>query len=104
MKQVGNTENLQTRREFFKRTTKRLLPILGLAILSQTPITVLSNDSLFEMGCKTGCQGGCRTLCEEGCSHSCNGGCKESCSRTCADDCGGHCNDTCKGTATTYSK
>ena len=92
---MKNNEGILNRREFFK-ITKRVLPVLGLFVLSQIPATGLSHESKLEMGCNTGCRGGCRTLCEEGCSHSCNGGCKTTCE--------GHCKNGCGGTATTYSR
>ncbi len=86
----------QSRRSFFKNAAKGVLPILGAIILNQLPTTGYAQNSMIEMGCKTGCQGGCRTLCEEGCSHSCNGNCNDTCT--------GHCNKSCQGSATTYWK
>lgn len=89
------TEEIQSRREFFKKAAKKALPIIGIAMLANSPIFAQS-DNLRIMGCKVGCTGGCRTLCEEGCSHSCNSNCKGSCT--------GHCDKSCQGSATTYWK
>ena len=93
---MENDKNVLNRREFFKKASKRALPIMGLLLVSNIPAISHIVEPENEMGCKTGCSGGCRTLCEEGCSHNCNGNCKDTCS--------GHCNTTCKGTATNYSK
>lgn len=94
-KKNGN-EELQSRREFFSKAAKAVLPILGTIVLSHIPIASNANNGKIAMGCNTGCSGGCRTLCEEGCSHSCNGSCKNSCDT--------RCNNSCKGSATNYWK
>ena len=91
----NNSENVVSRRSFFRKAAERSLPILGMIVMSHIPIDAhpLNMDVT---GCNTGCKGGCKTLCEEGCSHNCSGSCKTGCKE--------HCKNTCKGTSTTYSK
>ena len=85
-------DRIISRRNFFKRMSKGILPFIGLVTMLQTSSVVRANVLKKCMDCNTGCSGGCRTLCEEGCSHNCNNSCKWSCD--------GRCTDTCEGTAT----
>lgn len=72
MEKDKKKENLQSRREFFKKTTKEVLPFLGIMTLS----------SMFSA---------CDPLIDDD-SHS---GCGKSCSGSCEGDCAGDCDDNC---------
>lgn len=77
MKQDKN-EELQSRRQFFKKAAKAALPILGVAILSQTPLINSASNvagGCSRYGCGT-CTGTCSGNCSGGCSTTCSGGCK----------------------------
>ena len=80
----NENEELQSRRNFFKKLAKGVLPILGGIALSNFSIegkatnqlsSNESEESEVEMGCDWGCTGGCRASCGRACSYSCSGSC-----------------------------
>lgn len=87
MEKKMNNEELQNRREFFKKSAKGILPILGAIVLASTPAIVSAHSSLPSSECQgctglcTGCTGctSCSGLCEgqcigcTGCSVNCYG-------------------------------
>lgn len=97
MKKNGKNEELQSRREFFKKAAKSALPILGAIVLAQTP-TILNATSKNPMGCNYACSVGCGT----GCSGRCDGTCTDACSRGCSVSCLTGCNTTCRLTCEGY--
>ena len=65
-------EELQSRREFFKKAAKGALPILGAVVLASAPGLANAAESAVEMGCSTNCNvrcSGCGTACFKGCSN-----------------------------------
>ena len=80
-----NNEELQNRREFFKKAAKGALPILGAIVLASTPTILSAKSSVPSAGCE-GCTGLCTgcTGCTS-CSGWCEGGCKgcTGCSANC---------------------
>ena len=110
MKHLGNkgrNEELQSRRDFFKRVSTRTLPFLGAVVLgpaiSLTTLTSCGCDSC-EAACMDNCEGGCVGSCQgsatstpcSDCSSSCSG---SSTSPTC-DNCANDCSSSCSGGAT----
>ena len=85
------TSELQSRREFFKKAAKGVLPILGAIMLANIPIS----KAIASIQCE-GCDGGCQGSCIDTCRGNCSGGCNDSCKGTCADSCKGSCSDVCK--------
>lgn len=81
-------EELQSRREFFKKAAKAALPVVGAVVLSNLPIL---KAEATPMGCDYGCMSSCSSGCLYGCYLSCSGGCKSSCSGSCS----GNCMNTC---------
>lgn len=74
-------EELQSRREFFKKAAKGALPILGAVILAGTPQLSKATEA---MGCTidacTGtCKGYCSGTCRTGCQATCYKGCYSHC-------------------------
>ena len=92
MEKTKKNEELQSRREFFKRAAKGALPILGAIVLAGAPAIVKAVEE-SPMGCKNGCSGGCLGSCRGGCSGSCHYGCTNSCNTTCQHQC----KTSCKG-------
>lgn len=95
MKKSEKKEELQSRREFFKRAAKGALPILGAIVLSNAPIFVRAAES---EGCTCGssctgtcdgCSGSCKGTCRGcyGCSGTCDGTCRGTCRASCANSC-----------------
>ena len=75
-------EEIQSRREFFKKAAKGALPILGAVLLASSPIISKAVES-EPMGCSEyNCHVGCKNACES-CKYTCEGSCKGSCDRTC---------------------
>lgn len=118
MKNSKKNEELQSRREFFKKAVKGTLPILGALVLSNIP-TVSSAVQGIPYGCEGsscrtlctgGCDGACRESCRTDCAVSCQGiaagksktgcfGCEHCCFRYCQTSCDGHCNGSCRGSS-----
>lgn len=102
MKKNQNDE-LQSRREFFKKAAKGALPILGAIVLAGAPAIVkaASHECKIETGCDWSCSGGCfrgcTGTCYLQCSTSCMGQCSGTCSQMCANDCSYGCKETCRG-------
>ena len=81
-------EELQSRRDFFKKTVKGVLPIIGAIVLANSPL--LAKADKIEMGCTGTCYGTCKGSCE-GCT--CTGDCKNACT-SCRYTCSGGCKNT----------
>lgn len=74
-----NNEELQSRREFFKKAAKSALPVVAAAIVVNIP--TIASASETEMGCHYGCTGvcyssACQGTCQGGCRFTCEHGCK----------------------------
>lgn len=107
MEKEKNQDELQSRRDFFKKVAKSVLPILGGIALSNLP-TNNANASIAEpkeaeteMGCEWDCSGGCKgscgRVCSYGCSNSCSGSCDGACKGYCMGTCKGGCSTSCRG-------
>lgn len=77
-------EELQSRREFFKKAAKGALPILGAILLAGMP-NVVNAAQKTPMGCNYGCNGSC-----EGCSGTCTNACR-GCGSLCRQSCSSGC-------------
>lgn len=80
-------EELQSRREFFKKTAKKALPILGIALFGPSLLTSCDKDEPDGGG---GGSDGCRNSCSGSCDDSCSGNCESDCAWGCSYDCRGH--------------
>lgn len=70
----NKNEELQSRRQFFKKAAKATLPILSIAVLAGNP--VMAKAANVVMGCTgSNCHGACVGSCK-GCMQTCVGGCK----------------------------
>ena len=84
MKKDKKPEELQSRRQFFKKAAKGALPILGVIALSQMPIIGQAAQS----GRCTTCQGAsCGITCRGICRDNCGGKCLETCMGSCKNGC-----------------
>jgi len=90
MKEKEKKDDIQSRREFFKKAAKKALPIVGAIVLASVPIE--KADAQWGSGCNS-CSGGCM-----GCSGGCTGDCGSSCGRGCSGGCTGTCQNSCSGT------
>ena len=88
---TNKNEELQSRREFFKSAAKAALPVLGVAVLSQLPISA----SAAVAGCNA-CSGTCKSSCDKACVHTCINTCSGDCRRECKGTCKGNCSRWCK--------
>ena len=78
MQKNKKNEELQSRREFFKKAAKGALPILGLVALANIP-GVLNAATEAPMGCSRGsCYRGCAATCTGTCATTCNASCYHS--------------------------
>ena len=76
MEKKMNNEELQSRREFFKKAAKGALPILGMALLANVPS--ISKAADISMGCNNTCYRGCARICTGTCQTTCNRSCYHS--------------------------
>lgn len=97
MKQNEKNEELQSRREFFKKAAKGALPILGAIALAGAPGIVKAAEEAMDCNysCSYSCSNSCRGNCYGGCSGSCGGACSYSCQNTCKGSCQGRCSGGC---------
>ena len=92
-------EELQSRREFFKKAAKGALPIIGLMVLGTHVISACGDgdddddDGGSSSGCSA-CKGSCKITCGNGCRAnayyepaSCKGTCKGACLSGCKTSC-----------------
>ena len=90
MEEKNKREEIQSRREFFKKAAKAALPVVGAAIFSSVPFV---NAEAAPSGCGYTCSGGCSGSCSGTCDITCTG-CYGSCKGTCHITCTGDCNGT----------
>lgn len=70
-------EELQSRREFFKKAAKGALPILGAIVLANVPNALSAAGGCTCASCVGGCGTACFQACANGCTtSSCKGGCR----------------------------
>lgn len=112
-----NHDELQTRREFFKKAARGVLPIIGAVTLTplltacpggDDPTGCEGCEGTCSSSCSTTCKGtsssgctGCSAQCQSDCDTSCNTACTTTCTATCADDCSEGCKDNCSNTCST---
>lgn len=73
-------EELQSRREFFKKAAKTALPIVAVLALSSNPVVAKATEAMGCTidACTATCTGSCKGTCSS-CSHSCSGTCMSGC-------------------------
>ena len=102
MEKENNKEEIQSRREFFKKATRKTLPIVALIAAVKLPFFAKSATN-HSTGCYYGCINSCYSCigtCLGTCT-SCIGGCF-SCIGTCVGTCTGTCMGSCMGWAYYY--
>ena len=97
-------EELQSRREFFKKAAKAALPVVGAVVLSSLPIlkSEAAPTGCYSGSCEGWCTGSCAGGCGNGCGqnacmYSCNNTCDRACAGKCVGYCTGSCYSTCQG-------
>lgn len=93
MEKENKNEELQSRRDFFKKAAKSALPIIGAIALAGAPGIVKAAEEAS--GCNYGCSYSCRGDCSNGCKGWCGGACSASCQNTCKGSCQGRCSGGC---------
>ena len=88
MKPNKKNEELQSRREFFKKAGKAVLPILGALVITSMPIKVSASQTCPCSGTCTACVGGCMDACARSCK-ACSNGCASGCHASCYTGCNG---------------
>lgn len=92
----NKNEEFQSRRDFFKKAGKGILPVLGIVMLSSMP-TIVNAAEKTPNGCSWGCSGVCQQTCTLTCACNCTSGCKTSCQSGCGGGCRGACYNSCSG-------
>ncbi len=77
-------EELQSRREFFKKAAKAALPVVGAVVLSSLPIV---KSEAAQTGCENFCGVACANDCTSTCQTTCYGRCYNTCHGTCSGGC-----------------
>lgn len=73
-------DELQNRREFFKKAAKGALPILGAIVLANVPDVLSAAEE--PATCIGSCYGTCKGTCTKSCANNCTGMCKYGCFAT----------------------
>lgn len=103
MDKQKKNEELQSRREFFKKAAKVALPFVAVVALAGNPVITKAAETA--MGCEaSSCSGYCKYGCSTTCSGTCSGSCKTYCTTTCSGTCSGSCKGTCISNCAKYSK
>lgn len=97
MKNKNHDEELQSRREFFKKAAKGTLPILGAILLANIPDILKAGE--ISMNCNYGCAGACYNSCVGTCDKLCSGVCWDNCNGNCKDGCKSSCMQSCYGSS-----
>ena len=98
MKKNVKNEELQSRREFFKKAAKGMLPMIGAIALASSPVlSQAAKEISSPCDCSGACSGTCRGSCKGTCDGACMGGCKGTCTGTCSGSCTGTCRGGCSG-------
>ena len=72
----NKNEELQSRREFFKKAAKGALPILGAIVLANAPLASHASQTMScDYTCKVSCAD-CTGTCKALCMNSCHKGAK----------------------------
>lgn len=103
MKEKKQSEELQSRREFFKEAAKKALPVIGAIALAGTPFVAQAAEvgSSSCKDCTNGCRTGCSRSCKSTCAINCQGSSQKSGGRECetckslCQGCSGQCNSSC---------
>lgn len=82
-------EELQSRREFFKKAAKAALPVVGAVVLASLPISKSLAATGCDYDCSNSCSKGCKGSCEEYCRNDCSNQCQWGCKNGCLDSCYG---------------
>ena len=95
-------ENNISRRAFFNHATHKLLPILGVFVVSNIPFVKATANKLTAMSCEGNCWGkcedNCNDTCFQACRMTCTGQCDGGCKGGCFSSCSIGCKNTCQGT------
>lgn len=83
MSNKKENEELQSRREFFKKAAKAALPVVGAVVLSSLPI-VQAEAQYPNCMCGSTCTYQCDGSGNDSCYGSCRGGCNASCLGGCS--------------------
>lgn len=70
-------EKKQNRREFFKESCKKVLPIIGCILIPQNLNAFVNVVEKTPNSCNGSCSGLCTTTCSSKCQNNCEGGCKK---------------------------
>lgn len=80
MKKNEKNEELQSRREFFKKAAKATLPMIAAVALANVPIVGKAETiGSCPRSCGITCQSQCVDTCAGLCRYSCMGSCKNGC-------------------------
>lgn len=94
MSNKKQNEELQSRREFFKKAAKAALPVVGAVVMASVPTLLQASSSscgYCQYSC-TSCVGGCLDNCSRSCT-TCSNGCARGCHANCYTGCNGRNNN-----------
>lgn len=100
-KKDKKNNEMQSRRAFFKKAAKSVLPLVAGGVLASAPAIAKAEKtpSGCQWDCSYSCRGGCQGCtgaCTGGCSGRCLGSCTNVCT-SCLTGCQGGCYSGCKG-------
>ena len=82
-------KKIVSRREFFKKTLSKTLPIISLTVMAGLPMKLYAENITECRGCASKCTGDCASSCRGTCYGHCDTTCKGSCISSCRGYCTG---------------
>lgn len=79
MEEKKQNEELQSRREFFKESAKKVLPMFAVAMLGSSALSSCYKEDFIS------CRSGCTGECDRSCTERCSGDCWDVCAYSCVD-------------------
>lgn len=86
MSNKNKNEELQSRREFFKKAAKAALPVVGAVMMASLPSVFAEAATGCTKSCLGSCSGTCSRTCTSRCKEGCSG-CGTACYQGCAAGC-----------------
>lgn len=95
MSNKKQNEELQSRREFFKKAAKAALPVIGSVVMASLPNFMQAAETGCGLSCSNSCVAACKNSCVGYCENTCHSTCQGSCKLGCQNSCSGSCETKC---------
>lgn len=96
---MNTHKDILSRREFFKSSAKKVIPIFGVVALGGLPfLSSCEKDPITNPSSCSDCSAICASSCQDSCTGNLTSSCSE-CATTCSSSCSTSCTSTCGGSS-----